>query len=99
MVQAQIDPLGNRTTYQYNACGSRTDLRNPLGFHTSWLYDAANQLIAQQDMTHILTTYAYDGAGRQVFAPRSLPTRPARRSRFSSVIPFRAVRPLYRPLQ
>jgi RHS repeat-associated protein len=60
-----VDALGRRTSYQYNAYGSRTGLENALGNRTTWSYDGADQLTAEINPLGQRTSYLYDVVGRQ----------------------------------
>ena len=48
-VSAQIDPLGNRTSYSYDASWNLIRVTNPLGFITTSVFDTKNRLAATVD--------------------------------------------------
>ena len=62
-VQVQVDPLGYRTSYSYNARGQVTEAWDALNYRTSYLYDASGNMQAKVDPLGYRTTFGYDLAG------------------------------------
>ena len=62
----QIDPVGNRTSYTYDANGRRTRVTAPLGRITTWLYDSNSRVVATIDPLALRTSYAYDAASNLI---------------------------------
>jgi RHS repeat-associated protein len=60
------DPLGNITTYEYNANGQQTQTLSPEGAVTGSEYDEMGRLILSTDPEGNITTYEYDALGRLV---------------------------------
>jgi RHS repeat-associated protein len=63
-VSVVVDPLGNRTSYAYDANDNVTTLTTPIGT-TTYVYDADKELADQTDANGRRTTFAYDGDGRR----------------------------------
>ncbi|WP_243146922.1 RHS repeat-associated core domain-containing protein [Scytonema sp. UIC 10036] len=72
LVKAQIDELGNRTEFRYDAAGRQTEiiyaddtpanqLDNP---KTTYKYDKVGQRISETDALNHTTTFVYDDLGR-----------------------------------
>jgi RHS repeat-associated protein len=64
-VIAQADPLGNRTSFLYDAGGERTMAQDANGHVSTTAYDAAGRVAAQQDARGYLTSFAYDAADQR----------------------------------
>jgi RHS repeat-associated protein len=89
-VAETIDPLGNRTRYQYDALGRRIKTivnlvtgtfnanRPDLDLTSTTTYDVAGRVIATTDVRGIQTTFTYDRAGRQVTRTEAAGTSLAR---------------------
>jgi len=58
------DPLGNTTTFGYDAQGDLATVSDPLGNTTRRAYDAASRLTAQTDPRGFATSFAYDPLNR-----------------------------------
>lgn len=74
LVKAQIDELGNRTEFRYDAAGRQIEIiyadntpatltDNP---RTKYVYNAAGQKIAETDALNRTTSFKYDDLGRLV---------------------------------
>ncbi len=61
---SETDPLGNTTSYNYDANGRRTSVTDALQHTMTSAYDAAGQLVSTTDANGHETTYTYDGLGR-----------------------------------
>jgi RHS repeat-associated protein len=59
------DPLGNHTSYTYDANGNRKSKTNPLGNTWHYKYDALDRLIEESDPLGNTTQYEYDSLGRK----------------------------------
>jgi YD repeat-containing protein len=60
---ADVDALGNRTTYAYDANGNRIKATDPLGHVAHFYFDAANQLQEVVDPQGFVNTFSHDAAG------------------------------------
>ena len=69
LVRSETDPYGYRTSYQWNAEGSRTSLENALGHRYSWEYNAANELVVEIDPLAQRVSHYYDRAARREATP------------------------------
>ena len=81
-VVSETLPLGQATTYQYDAAGNRTQRIDPNGNKTTYAYDAANRLqeIQQyQGSTQLVhtTDYTWDNAGNLTAWSDTDATRPS----------------------
>ena len=65
-LQAQVNPLGETTTYAYNSRGQMVSMQNPLGFVMTMGYDSLGNPVTQQDALGNLTTRTYDLAGNVI---------------------------------
>jgi RHS repeat-associated protein len=63
-VKAEVDPLGQRTTYEYDASKRRTKQTNPDGTTEQWTYDAEGHLLTRIDRGGRTVSFTYDAAGR-----------------------------------
>lgn len=63
---AQIDELGNTTTYAYDADGRQIAVTNALGYVTTTAYDADGNVISTTDGLGHSTFYQYDALNRLV---------------------------------
>jgi YD repeat-containing protein len=59
-----IDPLGYRTTYDYDKRGRLLSIQDPLGNRRSATYDAADHQVTRTNGLDQDTTFAYDTWGR-----------------------------------
>ncbi|MBS3989210.1 MAG: hypothetical protein KGZ44_04625 [Dethiobacter sp.] len=59
------DPLGNTTTFVYDAVGNRTRITDPKGFITNFSYNNMNWLTSVTDADNRVTTYGYDANGNR----------------------------------
>jgi RHS repeat-associated protein len=59
------DPLGNQTTWGYDAADRMTTMTDPLGHAATYAYNADDQLTDTTDRNGRRTTYAYDSGGRE----------------------------------
>ena len=57
---AQIDPLGNRTSFTYDVDGRLIRTTNPIGAITTQVFDANSRLVATVDPLGLRTSYGYD---------------------------------------
>ena len=60
-----IDPLGHRTSYQFDAASRQTLRIDARGFRTSYVYDNDDRLTSQHYPDGTRVTFAYDNAGRR----------------------------------
>ena len=63
---AVVDPLGNRTSFGYDAAGRQVSMANGLGFVSSTVFDAASRAIATVDPLGNAVSFGYDAANRRV---------------------------------
>ena len=66
LLQASVDPVGNRTSYGYDAIGRPVSTTNPLNFINTIVYDADSRVIATVDPLGNRTSFGFDAAGRPV---------------------------------
>ena len=57
-----VDPLGNRTSYNYDKAGNRVSTADPLGNLWTGVYDGQARPIASIDPTGARTSYTYNVA-------------------------------------
>jgi RHS repeat-associated protein len=70
------DPLGNQTTYHFNAQGFLVDITDALGEKTVYTRDpGTNQIVSVTDPLNRTTSYTYDAAGNAISSTR-LPGTP-----------------------
>jgi YD repeat-containing protein len=65
-ILAQVDPLGNHTSFGHDGSGNQVSLQDPPGNLNTNVYNLANRLIASVDPLGNRTSFGYDGMGRQV---------------------------------
>ena len=58
-LRATVNPLGDRTTYTYDANGWLTSVKNPLGNRTTYVYDSVGQRIATVNPNLARTSVTY----------------------------------------
>ncbi len=58
------DPLGNATTYTYDAANRQTEISDPLGNTSSYAYDGNGNRTSMTDAVGIVTRYEYDALSR-----------------------------------
>ena len=58
-----MDPLGQTTTYAYDAVGNRTNATDRLGNVTTYTYDGLNRRVGIMDVLRTVTTTTYDAVG------------------------------------
>jgi RHS repeat-associated protein len=65
LVEAEIDPLGNKWTFEYDANQHRTRAEDPLGNAWTYAYDKTGRLLSRTDPNGNTVTIKYDEQGRQ----------------------------------
>ena len=65
-LQARVDPLGNITSYTYNAWGQVRTIQDALGNITSYGYDTLGNQTSVTDALGNVTTMSYDLAGNVI---------------------------------
>ena len=63
---ANVDPLGNRTSFGYDAASRPVTTTNALGFVSSTVFDAANRPVASIDPLGNTSTTVFDANSRPV---------------------------------
>jgi len=63
-VRSEIDALGSRTVYDYDALNRPTRILDPLGGETTFTYDPNGNLLTLTDARGGLTTWTYDAMDR-----------------------------------
>ena len=63
---AEIDALGNRTTFGYDSAGNQNSMQDALGRLTTSSFDGNRRLLTVTNALNGVLTYAYDGAGNQI---------------------------------
>jgi RHS repeat-associated protein len=67
-VIAEVDSLGNRTTYRYNSISQLIETTQPNGGRWTYRYDAAGNVASLVDPLGQETVYKYDGKGNLTHA-------------------------------
>jgi RHS repeat-associated protein len=63
---ASIDPLGNKSTYEFDDRGNETGIIFPDGSQYKFQYNAEDQIVGIIDRRGGLWTFTYDGVGRLI---------------------------------
>jgi YD repeat-containing protein len=62
-ILAQVDPLGNRTSFVYDVANDRVSTQNPLGAISTQVYNGLQQMVASVDPLGNRTSFGYDVVG------------------------------------
>jgi RHS repeat-associated protein len=66
LVAAEIDPLGNRTSYSYGRFNNRVSMMDALGNIATWNYDVMGYPVSAMDAMGNVTTTVYNSAHQKI---------------------------------